>query len=85
MASVRVSIRIPAELRRKIEREGRSVSDVVRDALSEHVSKIRKQETCYDLALRLGVIGSAKNAPRDLNTNRRHFRGFGKSAVRRDR
>jgi Arc/MetJ-type ribon-helix-helix transcriptional regulator len=76
-ASVRVSIRIPADLRQKIEREGRSVSDVVRDALSEHVAKTGKQETCYDLALRLGVIGSARNAPRDLSTNRRHFRGFG--------
>jgi len=77
MASVRVSIRIPVDLRKKIEREGRGVSDVVRDALSEHVSKAREQETCYDLALRLGLIGSAKNAPRDLSTNRRHFRGFG--------
>jgi Arc/MetJ-type ribon-helix-helix transcriptional regulator len=76
-ASVRVSVRIPADLRQKIEREGRSVSDVVRDALSEHVAKTGKQETCYDLALRLGVIGSARNAPRDLSTNRRHFRGFG--------
>jgi hypothetical protein len=76
-ASVRVSIRIPADLRRKIEREGRNISEVAREALNEHVAKTREQETCYDLALRLGVIGSAKNAPRDLSTNRRHFRGFG--------
>lgn len=76
MPSVRISIRIPADLRQSIEREGRSVSEVVREALSEHVAKTRKQETCYDLALRLGVIGSAKTAPRDLSTNRRHFRGF---------
>jgi len=76
-ASVRISIRIPAELRERLEREGRSVSEVAREALSEHVAKTGKQETCYDLALRLGVIGSAKNAPRDLSTNRRHFRGFG--------
>jgi hypothetical protein len=76
-ATVRVSIRIPADLRRKLEREGRSLSEVAREALSEHVAKTGKQETCYDLALRLGVIGSAKNAPRDLSTNRRHFRGFG--------
>jgi Arc/MetJ-type ribon-helix-helix transcriptional regulator len=46
MASVRVSIRIPADLRRRIEREGRSVSDVVRDALSEHVAKTGTQESC---------------------------------------
>lgn len=53
------------------------MSEVAREALTEHVAKTGKQETCYDLALRLGVIGSAKNAPRDLSTNRRHFRGFG--------
>ena len=77
MSSDRLSIRIPADLRRRIEDEGRSVSEVVRDALSEHVRKVRKQESCYDLAVRLGIIGSVKRAPRDLSTNRRHFRGFG--------
>lgn len=81
MASVHVSIRIPADLRRRIEREGRSISDVVRSALKEYVATTAKQETCYDLALRLGVIGSARNALRDLSTNRRHFRGFASGAT----
>ena len=77
MSSDRLSIRIPADLRRVIESEGRTVSDVVREALSEHVRKVRKQESCYDLARRLGIIGSVKKAPRDLSTDRKHFRGFG--------
>jgi hypothetical protein len=77
MSSVRVSIRIPVDLRRKIESEGRTVSDVVRDALMEHVAKGHEAENCFELASRLGVIGAAKKLPRDLSTNRRHFRGFG--------
>jgi Arc/MetJ-type ribon-helix-helix transcriptional regulator len=78
MSSVRVSVRIPEELHRAIEDEGRSVSEVVREALEEHVRKAGKQESAYDVAKRLGIIGMVKNAPRDLSTNRRHFRGFGK-------
>jgi hypothetical protein len=77
MSSVRVSIRIPAELRREIETAGRTVSDVVREALADHVRKSRNQETCYDVAKRMGIIGSVERAPRDLSTNRRHFKGFG--------
>ena len=77
MGSDRLSIRIPADLRRVIEDEGRTVSEVVREALGEHIRKVRKQESCYDLAVRFGIIGSVKRAPRDLSTSRRHFRGFG--------
>jgi Arc/MetJ-type ribon-helix-helix transcriptional regulator len=78
MASVRVSVRIPEELHRAIEGEGRSVSEVVREALEEHLRKAKKLESAYDVAKRLGIVGIVKNAPRDLSTNRRHFRGFGK-------
>ena len=71
-------MRIPAQLHRAIEREGRSVSEVVREALEEHVKKTKKPETAYDVAKRLGLIGVAKNTPPDLSTNKRYFRGFGK-------
>jgi len=54
------------------------MSEVVREALEEHVRKARKPESAYDVAKRLGIIGIVRNAPRDLSTNRRHFRGFGK-------
>jgi Arc/MetJ-type ribon-helix-helix transcriptional regulator len=78
MNSPRVSIRIPADLRREIEQEGRGVSEVIREALHEHLSKRRPKENSYEMALRLGIIGCAKKGPRDLSTNRRHFEGFGK-------
>jgi Arc/MetJ-type ribon-helix-helix transcriptional regulator len=78
MASVRVTVRIPQDLHRAIQEEGRKVSDVVREALQEHVGKTHRQETALDVAKRLGLVGIAKKAPRDLSTNRRYFRGFGK-------
>lgn len=33
--------------------------------------------SCYDLALRAGMIGALKDAPRDLSTTPDHFQGFG--------
>ena len=78
MSSVRVSIRIPAEIREAIENEGHTISEVVREALDRHVRAARKQQNCYELAERLGLIGAIARAPKDLSTGKRHFRGFGK-------
>ncbi len=82
MASDRISIRIDPKFRRKLEAEafanGQRKSDVVREALKEYFSARGAHETCYEAALRAGVIGAAKNAPRDLSTNRKYFRGFGR-------
>jgi len=78
MSSVRVSIRIPAEIREAIENEGRTISQVVREGLDRHVRKVSKQRSCYDLAEQLGLIGAMAQAPKDLSTAKRHFRGFGK-------
>lgn len=36
------------------------------------------EESAYEAALRLGIIGCIKNAPSDLSTNPKHFEGFGK-------
>ena len=79
MPSVRVTVRIPEELHRKIQEEGRNVSEVVRQALKAHIGTSDNEESAFDLAQRLGLIGVAGKVPRDLSTNRRHFRGFGKS------
>jgi len=78
MSSPRVSIRIPESLRKEIEKEGRGVSEVVREALDEHFSKRRPKENSYAMAVRLGLVGCAWKGPRDLSTSRRHFEGFGK-------
>ena len=47
-----------------------TISDV-RRSTAESVT------SCYDLALRAGMIGALKDAPFDLSTNPDHFQGFG--------
>jgi len=57
---------------------GAGESAVVRQALEEFLSKHREEKTAYDLALEAGLIGCAPGAPKDLSTNKRYFKGFGK-------
>ncbi len=82
MTKDRISVRVDRKLRRRLNQQaaasGRGASTVVRAALEEYLSKHGKQETCYDAFLRAGMIGAIKNGPRDLSTNKKHFRGFGR-------
>jgi Arc/MetJ-type ribon-helix-helix transcriptional regulator len=78
---VKVSVRIDREQSRKLEAEsrasGRNASDIVRSALEQYFAARPGQETCLDLARRIGVVGHAKGLARDLSTNKDHFKGFG--------
>lgn len=82
MATNRISIRIKPRLRRRLEEEasinGKRESDVVREALEEYLAARGSHETCYDIALKTGVIGAVGDAPPDLSTNRKYFKGFGR-------
>ena len=77
MATDRISIRISPQLRRGLEEQaclsGKRVSDTVREALEAYFADRGSSATCYDLALRAGLIGAARNAPRNLSTQRKHF------------
>ena len=66
-----------AELEPEAHEKGVSPSDIVRQALQEHLQRRTPRESCYDLAKRLGIIGSAKGLPTDLSTNPEHMEGFG--------
>jgi hypothetical protein len=83
MASQRISVRVPAKTMQRLKERSRSVgmreSDVVRQALEEHLSKNHSGRTAYDLFLEAGLIGCAQGAPKDLATNKRYFKDFGKS------
>jgi predicted transcriptional regulator len=83
MATDRISVRISPQLRRGLQehasQNGKRESDVVREALEAYFVDRGSSGTCFDLALKAGLIGAARNAPRDLSTARRHFRGFGRS------
>jgi Arc/MetJ-type ribon-helix-helix transcriptional regulator len=83
MATDRISVRINPELRRGLREQtflnGKRESDVVREALEAYLVDRGGSVTYYDLASQSGLIGAARNAPRNLSTQRRHFRGFGRS------
>jgi hypothetical protein len=58
----------------------RSKADILRDALEAYLfspPSDQSGESCYDVAMRHGVIGMARDLPPDLSTNRKHFEGFG--------
>lgn len=82
MATDRISVRIDSGLRRRLEEEssirGKREAELVREALEKYLRGREDRESCYDLAERMGVLGSLKDAPADLSTNRKHFKGFGR-------
>jgi predicted DNA-binding protein len=83
VASQRISVRVPGGIARRLKERSRATgtreSQVVREALEQYLSQNGKEETAYDLLRRAGLIGCVRNAPKDLSTNKRYFKGFGKS------
>ena len=75
--SVRLTPKLAAKLKREVSSLGKSESTVVREALERYFERKTNGESCYDAAVRLGVIGCAKGLPRDLSTNKKYFKGFG--------
>lgn len=83
MASHRITVRIPEQmqqhLRHRSRLKGQPESDLVREALKQYLGRSSSERSAYELAKEAGLIGSVKRAPKDLSTNRRHLKGFGKS------
>lgn len=81
MRTTRISVRVEGKTQRELARmaavRGQSESELIREAIERYLENGRDGETCLDVARRLGIIGSAKNLPRDLSTNKRHMKGFG--------
>ena len=77
----RINVRVNARLKQQLEAEARekgvSPSDIVRQALEEHLQQRTPRESAYDLAKRAGLIGIFKGGPSDLSTNPKHMEGFG--------
>jgi hypothetical protein len=78
----RISVRVDGRLKRELEAEagerGVRPSDVVREALEEHVRRRAPRQTCLDIARRIGFIGAYKGTPPDLSTDPAHMEGFGR-------
>ena len=81
MASQRISVRVPGGIARRLKERSRVTgareSQVVREALEQYLSEKRTEETTFDLLREAGLIGCVSNAPRDLSTNKKYFKGFG--------
>ena len=78
---VRINVRVEEQLKRELEAEamekGVRPSDIVRQALEEHIRQRTPRPSCLDIARRIGIIGIYKNTPHDLSTNPEHMEGFG--------
>ena len=78
----RINVRVESRLKQQLEAiaraKGVSPSQIVRQAIEEHLRQQKPVESCYDLAKRLGIIGCAKGLPSDLSTNPKYMEGFGR-------
>jgi predicted DNA-binding protein len=83
MASNRITVRVPqaltARLRNHSRVKGTTESELVREALENYLERSEGERSAFDLAQDAGIIGLARNAPKDLSTNPRHLKGFGKA------
>jgi len=83
MASQRISVRVPNEVARRLKERSRTTgvreSTVVREALETYLSANGMEKSAYELAKEAGLIGCVKGAPRDLSTNKKYLKGFGRS------
>lgn len=76
--SVRLTPALASQLKKEVSARRKSESTVVREALETYFASQSAMESCYDAFVRLGLAGSAKGLPRDLSTNEKYFKGFGK-------
>jgi hypothetical protein len=78
----RINVRVESRLKQQLEAiaraKGVSPSQIVRQAIEEHLRQQEPGESCYDLAKRLGILGSAKGLPSDLSSNPKYMEGFGR-------
>ena len=83
MKDCRITLRLSAELRRRLkdaaERNGTREADIVRRAVERQFAAENEGNTAYDYAKEAGLIGAVRGASRDLSTNLRHFIGFSRS------
>jgi len=69
----RITVRLPAELRRLLKnaarRSGTPQSDIVRTAVERHFSADDNEPTAYERAKKAGLIGAVRGASRELSIN----------------
>ena len=83
MKDYRITVRLTAELRRRLKetarRNGARESDIVRTAVERQFAAEDEKITAYERVKKAKLIGAVRGAVRDLSTNPQHFDGFGHS------
>ena len=78
----RINFRVDQKIKRELEAQARArgvkPSEIVREALVEHLNRRNQAASAHDLAVRAGILGSLKGLPPDLSTNPAHMEGFGR-------
>jgi predicted DNA-binding protein len=77
--TVRVSETLNTRLRSRSRAKGTTESELIREALENYLGQDTSERSAYDLAEDAGIVGAARQSPKDLSTNRRYFKDFGKS------
>jgi len=73
-----LSPNLQQKLTKLAQQTKKSEQEVIIEALEKHLEiEETTEQTCYDLALKLGVIGIAEDLPSDLSTNPDYFIGLG--------
>jgi predicted DNA-binding protein len=90
--TIRIPGELGGRLRHRSRIKGQTESDLVREALENYLGRSNGERSAFELAEEAGLIGylqrarrpSARRSParpspaKDLSTNPRHFKGFGK-------
>lgn len=65
---------------------GEVLRQLIRDALRMRTkndappkAEERPEQSCYDLAVKAGIVGMVNGGPADLSTNPKHLAGFGEN------
>lgn len=77
----RIHVRVDQPIKHELDAEARhrgvNPSEIVREALEEHIRRQPPRLDARQLAEKLGILGHAKGLPADLSTNPEHMKGFG--------
>jgi hypothetical protein len=76
--TIQLSQGLEARLRSRALAEGQTLSEIIRTALQNYLGNKPSPRSAYEAAKELGLIGCLRGLPKDLSTNPRYMRGFGK-------
>jgi predicted transcriptional regulator len=83
MKDSRITVRLPADLRRRLKQAACSSrtreSDLVRESVEQRLAGEDHAMTAYERFKKAGLIGVVRGAGKDLSTNPKHLDGFGGS------